>query len=413
MNWLFEQGEYRTPGLSLRLRLRPRVMIKEPPSGGVEVIHPWGAVRLDGLSPTLAATLKLLNSGWLEHTTFWSTGGARGSKNAGDIDNIASMSELVWLLDRLDFLCKLQLARYDTPLVTVEPLSYASKLVFSDYSGRRLRLSRFAYLQRHEDGLAMESAIAAYRIILHDDWGAAIARVLARGGSLMELPTLTPAFGDEGALIVIALLESAGMLDGGEHASETGIGAELQEMGEFHDLLFHRRSRFGQHDAPFGAQFPYLGKIPPLPALGPPLSDSFIVLPSPSENEVRSRDLTLSQALERRVSVREYGDEPMSLPQLGEFLFRCARVRAQYGPTPEAGMPYQATDRPYPSGGAVHDLELYLIVGWVRDLPAGVYHYAADRHVLEKLTTTDEDAAVLLQAAMRSSGISKPPHVLI
>ena len=184
-------------------------------------------------------------------------------------------------------------------------------------------------------------------------------------------------------------------------------------MGEFHDLLFHRRSRIGRHDASFGAEFPYLGKVLPWPALAAPLSDSIIPLPSPSENEVRARDLTLTQALERRVSIRQYSDEPVTLPQLGEFLYRCARVRAQYGPAPEVGMPYQASDRPYPSGGAIHDLELYLIVRRVQNLPAGAYHYAADRHALETLPISEKDTSMLLQAAMLASGTSAPPHVLM
>jgi SagB-type dehydrogenase family enzyme len=411
MNWLFEQGNYHTPGLAIRLRLRSDVIIEELPSGGVDVTHLWGAIRLDGVSSKVAATLKHLNSGWVERTGLWSMAAVCGSENSKDI--IGSLSEHIWVLDRLGFLCKLQLVMYDRPLLTVEPLSYASKLVFGANPERSSRLSRFAYLQRHEDGLAMESAVAAHRVVLHDDWGAAITSVLARGGLLAALPAAVPALVGEAALAAVALLDAAGMLERRNQASATGIGDELLEMGEFHDLLFHRRSRFGRHDAPFGAKFPYLGKVPPRPVLAAPISDSIVPLPAPSEIEVRARDLTLTQALERRASIRQYGDDPVSLAQLGEFLFRCARVRGQYGPAPEAGMPYQASDRPYPSGGAIHDLELYLIVSRVQDLPAGAYHYAADRHALEILPTSEEDAAMLLQAAMRSSGTSKPPHVLI
>jgi len=411
MNWLFEQSEYHTPGLALRLRLRPEVIIQELPSGGLSVTHHWGTIILDGISPKVTSTLKYLNSDWVERKTLWSIASDCESKNAKEI--IASLSEHVCVLDRLGFLCRLQLVVHERPLITVEPLSYVSKLVFSADLGRSSRLSRFAYLQRHEDGLAMESAVAAYRVVLHDDWGAAIAGVLARGALLSALPSIVPAFGSEAALATVAFLDAAGMLEGRECVSASGIGEELLEMGEFHDLLFHRRSRFGWHDAPVGAKFPYLGKILPLPALAAPLSDSIIPLPSPSENDVRARDLTLTQALERRISIRQYSEEPVTLLQLGEFLYRCARVRAQHGPYPEAAMPYQASDRPYPSGGAIHDLELYLIVSRVQNLLAGAYHYAAERHVLEVLPVSEEDTSMLLQSAMLASGTSAPPHVLI
>jgi SagB-type dehydrogenase family enzyme len=39
----------------------------------------------------------------------------------------------------------------------------------------------------------------------------------------------------------------------------------------------------------------------------------------------------------------------------------------------------------YPSGGARHPLELYVFARDVRGLERGLYHYAADRHVLERL----------------------------
>jgi SagB-type dehydrogenase family enzyme len=38
-----------------------------------------------------------------------------------------------------------------------------------------------------------------------------------------------------------------------------------------------------------------------------------------------------------------------------------------------------------PSGGARHPIECYLIVRDVRGLKAGIYHYASDRHALERL----------------------------
>jgi SagB-type dehydrogenase family enzyme len=329
--------------------------------------------------------------------------------DASDVIKLAAIvSEHLSVFDQLSFLLRLQIAWHERSLVTVEPLSYASRLMLHPPPRNCLRLSRFAFLQRHEDGLALESAVAAHRVVLHDGWGASLVSLLARGG----LPAGDPKVVDEAAPVVISLLSATGMLDGSEQASPAGFGEELLQMGEFHDLLFHRRSRFGRHDGSFGAEFPYLDKIAPGPAIARSLADTIIPLPVPREQDVSERDLTLTQAIERRASGRHYSAEPLTVAQLGEFLFRCARVRAQYGPAPEARMPYEASDRPYPSGGAIHDLELYLIVSRVQDLPVGAYRYAADKHALEKLPAREQAIAILLQSAMQASAATDPPHVL-
>ena len=321
----------------------------------------------------------------------------------------AAVSELVWALDQLGFLIRMRLSLEQRPLMTMEPLSYAAKCGFNRVRESCARLSRFAFLQPCADGLTMESAVAMHRVVLHDEWGISFVSNLARG----RQQDATPALGDEISLTAISLLNAAGMLEGSEQTSFSGFGGELLETGEFHDLFFHRRSRYGRHDGPFGAEFPYLDTIPPLPALAPPVTNTSIPLQRPSYEDVRVRDLLLTQAIERRVSSRQHGETPLTLSEVGEFLFRCARIRGVYGPAPDAGMPYEAIDKPFPSGGGIHDLELYLIVSRVRELQAGAYHYAADRHVLERLPQRDEAVAVLLQSAMHASSASEPPHVLI
>jgi SagB-type dehydrogenase family enzyme len=50
-----------------------------------------------------------------------------------------------------------------------------------------------------------------------------------------------------------------------------------------------------------------------------------------------------------------------------------------------AAKPHPLALKTSPSGGARHPIECYLVVRRVRGLPAGVYHYEPDRHVLERL----------------------------
>jgi hypothetical protein len=144
---------------------------------------------------------------------------------------------------------------------------------------------------------------------------------------------------------------------------------------DFHDLLFHARSRRGRHDYSYGASFRFNGAIEPLPAVKEPGPGAGIDLQRPALVSLIERDPTLTETLEARISVREYGAEPIHVRQLGEFLYRVARVRATYGPLPDAGMPYEASDRPFPTGGSGHDLELYLTINRCGGLERGIYHY--------------------------------------
>lgn len=412
MDRLLLHFDWPTEGLILRLRFRSDTIIEVLPFNEIGITHLWGGGRIEGVSPVVINILKEMTMRWVEKSELWSlTVEGQGARKTED--KIANFSELVWLLVRLEFLCQLQLLADNKPIITVEPLSPDSALVFANDPIDTLRLSRFAFLQRHEYGLAMESAVGVHRIILHDDWAASLLTHFARGESMTCINNDQLTHIPQAARTLVELLDAAGMLEDREHSLAIGIGDHLTKFGEFHDLLFHRRSRFGQHDQPFGAAFPFLDHTPPLPAIPTPLSAAVISLPIPSESEVRARDLTLTQVLERRVSVRQYGNDPITLTQLAEFLFRCARTRACYGPTPELGMPYEAIDRPYPTGGGVSDLELYIVANLVHGLPRGIYHYAADRHLLEQLESKEENIEDLLQTAMKASGAIEPPQVLI
>jgi len=54
------------------------------------------------------------------------------------------------------------------------------------------------------------------------------------------------------------------------------------------------------------------------------------------------------------------------------------------------------TSRPYPGGGALYELELYVVVNLCRDLDAGFYHYNALTHRLEKISGKSSEVELLL-----------------
>ena len=118
-------------------------------------------------------------------------------------------------------------------------------------------------------------------------------------------------------------------------------------------------------------------------------------------------------AQEGRRSVRHYGPDPITLDQLGEFLYRVGRVRAVFGPDAAHAMPYEAVDRPYPTGGAAGDLEMYVTAHRVAGLARASYHYDAAGHRLVPVCTDGTLVDTLLRGAAVSTGGSPTPDVLL
>jgi len=139
---------------------------------------------------------------------------------------------------------------------------------------------------------------------------------------------------------------------------------------EFHDLFFHSRSRQGRRDRPFSGTYPFLGQIEPLPAVKPKMT----------------------------------GERSCTAP---------ARVRSVEDADPTRGRYYALSRRPYPSGGATYDLELYVTIDACTGLPPGLYHYDPLDHELRKLSDRNERVEALLHYASLSIGAPHLPQVLI
>jgi SagB-type dehydrogenase family enzyme len=182
---------------------------------------------------------------------------------------------------------------------------------------------------------------------------------------------------------------------------------------EFHDLLFHARSRMGRHDYPSGATYPFLNVIDPAPATKAPMSSEAVSLPPAPLDTLDVVDPPLTRVVETRRSMRHHAAEPITIGQLGEFLHRVGRVRALTEREPGGEPPYATSSRPYPSGGACYDLELYITVRTCHGLAPGMYHYDPLGHRLHRLPALDATLDGLLRDAARSAGITALPQVLI
>ena len=92
-----------------------------------------------------------------------------------------------------------------------------------------------------------------------------------------------------------------------------------------------------------------------------------------------------------RRSVREYGARPLSARQLGEFLYRVARIQDEQDvviETPHGPMPMAIASRPYPSGGALYELEFYAAIAACDGLDPGLYYYEPRDHGLIRICGT-------------------------
>jgi SagB-type dehydrogenase family enzyme len=398
MMWLSAADQWETPGLALHLRFRSEVSVQQTDTNDLLVRHWWGAIRLSGIPPSHADSLNQLTNEWQDLKRLTSV--ARSHLTTAN--EAANLGQFLWICEQLAFLLQLRIVAKNTPLLTIQPTSREARLPVEGSRGlSHAKLSPYAFFRVADDNLVLESATSDHRILMHDPgiWH-----------TVVELGHGRRPRGTEVDGLLLEILAGTGMLAGTEPGS--GVDESLIRTAEFPDLLLHKRSRFGTHDGKFGAEFPFLGALDPPPPF-PSIAEDAIALPVPDADVVRAGDPSLTEAIESRCSLREYSDESLTLTEIGEFLFRCVRVRGQYGPNPEGGMPYVAIDRPVPSGGGMHELEIYLVVGNVDQLPVGVYHYVAHRHTLELVTSSASDVEALLQAATRASAAPAPPPLLI
>lgn len=306
------------------------------------------------------------------------------------------------------------------PLAIAEPLADSATLDLDipHWSQANVSLSRFAYQRSHGGGMVLESPLSKFRIKLTDWRASAILAQLAQPQPLRRL-TPPPQIGPETAYQFLNLLWATGFL-----SLEAAEAPELQ-LWEFHNLLFHSRSRQGRHDYPTADIAASVGVWDQFPVVKPPLAGTIVPLPQFSIDAIRQRDKTLTTALEKRQSMREYDDHrPITVEQLGEFLYRTARVKeiytleaeqqalskAEFGEAFDWG---ELSRRPYPCGGAMYELEIYPVVRHCAGVNPGLYHYDPLNHHLVQLDAAEADLQALLQDAHQSSGAQGMPQVLL
>lgn len=269
-------------------------------------------------------------------------------------------------------------------------------------------LSRFAYLHREQEDLILESPLAHGKITLHGWEGAAVAVELARAQTVGSLCGLLPDVSPDTVALFLGMLLGACFVSE-LHPEEPYTGeSEILAQWDFHDLLFHARSRLGRHANPYGGTYRFQNKIQPLPAVKQFYADETIDLYRPDLSSLEKDDFPFTRVLEGRRSIREYGKRPITDQQLGEFLYRSARIKEL-----QTSALQDVSRRPYAGGGAIYELELYPSVRCCAGIPPGLYHYCPKGHRLAKICGQTEAVDALLRNAAVLAGLAEMPQILI
>lgn len=335
-------------------------------------------------------------------------------EEAAGTEPTTSQARLYYLLDVLEqkkWLCYTLVAG-EKKLATLEPLNDSFTLHSEPVQGQ-YRLSRFACLRRLNEKMVMESPLGYGRVIVHHPQVAVLPVLLNVSHSVDELSQSLP-FSDLSAVeTLLRFMLSAGVLlpcdKEGQIAEDRR--PDLRQW-EFHDLLFHSRSRPGRHDNDLGGTFPFLGDITSLPGNKQPMSPRRIDLYQPHSGELEALGKDFFTVLESRRSCREPGTNPLSIKQLGCFLYCTGKTQQQLPADPERGHLYEASLRPCAAGGAIHEIEYYLTISRCEGLDPGFYHYDPSDHVLEHLGPLGPPQELLLAGA-RAALVGNEPDLLI
>jgi SagB-type dehydrogenase family enzyme len=190
-----------------------------------------------------------------------------------------------------------------------------------------------------------------------------------RAARLAE-PSLLPQLVDR--LTSLSLLERSDRPVDTRVTAMNGLDRWNPEAGFFH--MATRDVRFSKP----GKRVPEVASdssgVPMPPAVKRYRGVHSIVLPRPEPGG------EFPSILRTRRTWRRYSRSPVALAELATLLALTAGVQ-QWVRSGRLRIPLKTS----PSGGARHPIECYVIVRDVRGLKAGIYHYASDRHALERL----------------------------
>ncbi|MDO9398694.1 MAG: SagB family peptide dehydrogenase, partial [Herbiconiux sp.] len=149
--------------------------------------------------------------------------------------------------------------------------------------------------------------------------------------------------------------------------------------------------------------------VPVPPARWEPEATTVIDLSEPDLDRLALTDPSLTAVSEARRSRREHDRRrPITLDQVGELLYRVARVRGV-----RRGESTEAVDRPVPAGGSLHEIEVFVASQHCDGLEPGLWWYDGHEHRLLRIAGASRDVERLVAYAARATLQTEPPQVLL
>jgi SagB-type dehydrogenase family enzyme len=180
----------------------------------------------------------------------------------------------------------------------------------------------------------------------------------------------------------------------GKIFEETGTGENIGTVGvagENAGRAFMRSTYYENAGGPSDQE-----RNLPQPPLERPADPGKKTIPLPKAEKLKVPPMDLRRAIEERLSVRAYAEEPLTIDELSWLLWATQGVRKT-----GFALGSRRTYRTVPSAGGRHPFETYLAIRAVKDLPPGVYRFLAIDHVLQEVDVP-RDAASDMAAVCRN-----------
>lgn len=340
----------------------------------------------------------------------------------GDVSR-ASLAGLVALADGMQGIGKLDfiLGKLDQSALLTHRLHFAGEAQVSIHPYSKLFnnnpkiidakqtyvVSRFACFRSELGKQILESPRGHAEVRLPGRTAQICFLELSAAKTASELADAVDGLDTECAHELMTILANAAIIveADGDRSSEEWENPTLAAWS-FHDMFFHTRSRLGRHAEPYGGTYPFKDQFELLPAIKPPMSKERVALFIPDFDAIIQADRSFTQVMEERASLREKGSSALTFEQLGEFLYRSARVKKHLV---DDGVSF----RPSPSGGAIHSLEIYPLIDNCEGVDPGLYHYNPFEHALYKVTKPIDSTNALADLAGVTGVINGRPQVLL
>ena len=137
--------------------------------------------------------------------------------------------------------------------------------------------------------------------------------------------------------------------------------------------------------------------LPQPPLELPPTEKHVIELPDPNSTELI--EIPINAAINNRVSIRSYSDDPLLLEELSYLLWSTQGVKDV--------VQRPSTLRTVPSAGARHCFETYLLVNKVDGLKPGLYRFLAIEHKLQEVNLSSEISEKVTKSCFNQRFVKK------